>query len=87
MRRSREDQKQILSLVSSFSLEKKQLENMFGSFREVLKTVEAAERDIAECMLKAGGKPISYLSRCIAQIPESAGDDEVIDPVNMTKCD
>ncbi len=83
----KEDQKQILSLVSSFSLEKKQLENMLEGFREVLKTVESAEKDIAECMLKAGGKPISYLSRCIAEIPESAGDDDVIDPVNLTKCE
>ncbi len=85
--RIREDQGKILSVVSSFSLEKRQLENMLESFRELLDTVEAAEKDVAECMLRAGGKPISYLKRCIAQIPESTKDTDVIDPINLTKCE
>ena len=46
---------------------------MLESFRELLKIVESADMNVAECMLEAGGKPISYLNRCIAQIPESAG--------------
>ncbi len=83
----KEDQKNILSVVSSFSLEKRQLENMLESFRELLNTVETAEKNVAECMLQAGGKPISYLKRCIAQIPESAEDNDVIDPINLKKCE
>ena len=85
--RIREDQGKILSVVSSFSLEKRQLENMLENFRELLDTVETAEKDVAECMLRAGGKPISYLKRCIAQIPASAKDTDVIDPINLTKCE
>ncbi len=80
-----EDQKKILSIVSSFSLEKRQLERMLESFREVLKVVEDADKNIAECMLQAGGKPISYLNRCVSQISESAADDEIIQPINLKK--
>ena len=83
----KEDQEKILLVVSSFSLEKRQLENMLERFRNLLDTVETAEKEMAECMLQAGGKPISYLKRCIAEIPESAKDDDVIDPVNLTKCE
>ena len=80
-----EDQQKILSIVSSFSLEKRQLEKMLESFRELLKIVETAEKNVAECMLQAGGKPISYLTRCISQIPDSATDDEIIEPINLKK--
>ena len=83
----KEDQEKILLVVSSFSLEKRQLENMLERFRNLLDTVETAEKDVAECMLQAGGKPISYLKRCIAEIPESAKDDDVIAPINLTKCE
>ena len=80
-----EDQQKILSIVSSFSLEKRQLEKMLESFRELLKLVETADKNVAECMLQAGGKPISYLNRCISQLPDSATDDEIIEPINLKK--
>ena len=80
-----EDQQRILSIVSSFSLEKRQLEKMLDSFRELLKVVETADKNVAECMLQAGGKPISYLNRCISQISASATDDEIIEPINLKK--
>ena len=62
--RIREDQGKILSVVSSFSLEKRQLENMLESFRELLDTVETAEKDVAECMLQAGWKA-DFLSETV----------------------
>ena len=80
-------QEETLALVSSFSLEKRQLENMLQSFRALVKKVESAEKNVADCMLRAGGKPISYLKRCIAEIPESAADDDVIEPICLRKCE
>ncbi len=86
-REIQENQNQILSVVSSFSLEKRQLERMLESFRELLKTVETADKNIAECMLQAGGKPISYLNRCISQIPATVQEDDIIEEVNLKKCE
>jgi len=58
-----------MKLVSSFSLDEKQVERMIDKFKELSAEVEAAERKIEECMLRAGGKPISYLKKCAAKIP------------------
>ncbi len=79
------DQKKIMKLVSSFSLDKRQVERMIDKFKELSAEVEAAERKIEGCMLRAGGKPISYLRRCTAKIPKSAKDDEIIAPIGLAK--
>jgi RNA polymerase primary sigma factor len=38
-------------------------------------------------MLKAGGKPIAHLKKCINQIPKSAKDNQVVTPLKMKKCE
>ena len=81
----RRDQEKILKLVSSFSLDEKQVERMLDKFKELSAEVEAAERKIETCMLRAGGKPISYLKRCAAKIPKSVKDDQIIEPIGLTK--
>ncbi len=78
-------QQEIASLVKSFRLEKRQLELMVNRFKTVICGVEEAERDIADAMLQAGGKPISHIKKCIAKIPKSACDDDVIAPLDLTK--
>ena len=82
---TKRDQKKIMKLVSSFSLDEKQVEKMIDKFRELSAEVEAAERKIEGCMLRAGGKPISYLKRCAAKIPKSAKDDQIILPIGLAK--
>ena len=79
------DQKKIMKLVSSFSLDEKQVERMIDKLRELSAEVEAEERKIERCMLRAGGKPISYLKRCAAKIPKSAKDDQIILPIGLVK--
>jgi len=79
------DQKKIMKLVNSFSLDKKQVERMIDKFKELSAEVEAAERKIEGCMLRAGGKPIAYLKRCTAKIPKSARDDQIIAPIGLAK--
>ena len=81
----KKDQEKILKIVSSFSLDEKQIEKMIDKFRELSAEVEAAERKIEKCMLRAGGKPISYLKKCAAKIPKSAKDDQIIAPIGLTK--
>jgi RNA polymerase primary sigma factor len=38
-------------------------------------------------MLKAGGKPISHLKKCIGKIPKSAKDNQVVTSLKMKKCE
>ncbi len=79
------DQKNIMKLVSSFSLEEKQIENMIEKFSALSAEVGESERELEECMLQAGGKPISYLKRCVAKIPKSAKNNQVIAPIGLPK--
>ena len=77
----------IAGLIGSFKLEKTQLDQMFERLREIVGQIDEAERNITECMLKAGGKPVSYLKKCISQIPKSAKDNQEITPLKMTKAE
>ena len=79
------DQQKIMRLVSTFSLDEKQVERMIYKFKELSAEVEAAERKIEGCMLRAGGRPISYLKRCAAKIPKSTRDDQIILPIGLAK--
>ena len=79
------DQEKILKLAGLFSLERMQIDAMVEKFRQLSAEVEQAGRDIAECMLQAGGKPISYLKKCVEKVSVSAGDDDVIFPIGLSK--
>ena len=81
----KKDQKQIIELVNSFRLDKGQLEIMVEKFNRFMVRVNEAEKQLAECILRAGGKSISYLKKYIAKIPDSAEDGKVISPFGMSK--
>jgi len=81
----KDNEKQIIRIVSSFSLEKRQLELMVERFKKFVADVEDAEIDLTECMLRAGGRPLGYLRKCFAKISDFVGDDEMISPIEMTK--
>jgi len=65
--------------------DRKQRQSMVEKLREVVSQVEDVDQDMAACMLKAGGKPISHLKKCIGQIPKSAKDNQVVTPLKMKK--
>jgi len=81
----KKDHAKIMELVSAFSLEKEQLELTVKRLTALVVEVGESERTIAECMLRAGGKPISYINKCVARMPQPASDDEVISPIGMPK--
>ena len=81
----KKDLAKIMELVSAFSLEKEQLELTVKRLTALVAEVEGSERTIAECMLQAGGKPISYINKCVARTSQSARDDEVISPIGLPK--
>ncbi|MFW6099510.1 MAG: RNA polymerase sigma factor region1.1 domain-containing protein, partial [Thermodesulfobacteriota bacterium] len=77
----KEDQKKIMALAGSFSLEKRQIDLMVDRFRQFMAEVDQAEKDIAECMLRAGGKSISYVNKSIGKLPKTAKADHVVKPL------
>jgi len=81
----KQDQKEVMKLVSSFSLEDRQIQSMIEKLRELAAEVDESEKALEECMLRAGGKPISYLKRCLSKIPKSTKEDQVISSVGLCK--
>ncbi|MCP4668221.1 MAG: RNA polymerase sigma factor RpoD [Deltaproteobacteria bacterium] len=82
-----ENQAKIKGLVSSFKLEKNQIEIMLKGLKELMAEAQELETYITECMLQAGGKPISYLKKCLAKAKKSTKDDEIISPIGLPKCE
>lgn len=80
-----EKRARIFELIGSFRLEKRQLDEMVENLNRLVAQMEMAEKDMAECMLRAGGKPISSLKKCFAKIPKTAKEDHVISPIGLTK--
>ncbi len=83
----RGDQAKIMDLVNSIKLEKSQLDVMLKKLRSLISDAEEAERQLTECMLQAGGKPISYLRKCFSRIPETCSEEEIIQPLGIRKCE
>ncbi len=76
---------QIVQMVESFRLEKKQIELMVERLAKQVEKVEETEKRIADCMMQIGGKSIQYLTKCVAAIPKSAAEDKVIKSLGMQK--
>jgi RNA polymerase primary sigma factor len=81
----KQDQKEIMKLVNSFSMEDRQIQNMIEKLRDLAVEVGESERRLEECMLRAGGRPISYLKRCLAKMPKPDKDDRIITPIGLAK--
>ena len=77
----------IVGLINSFTFEKRQLDYMVEKLREIVSQVEEVDQDMAACMLKAGGKPISHVKKFFGQIPKSAKDNQVVTSLKMKKCE
>ena len=85
--KAEENHKKIVELISSFKLEKTQLDHMVERLKVIVAQIDEAEKDISDCMFRVGGKPISHLKKCISQIPKSAQDDQIVTSLKMKKND
>jgi RNA polymerase primary sigma factor len=63
-----ENQEKISEIMRSFKLEKGHIQKMVERFKEALDYLEELEGTLADCMLKAGGKPLSYLEECLGEL-------------------
>ena len=81
------NQRRISELVDSFRLEKRQIDNMVMRLRETVSSVDESEKSLTECMLKAGGKSVSYMKKCFRKIPKDGDDREIVPPLGLAKRD
>ncbi len=75
----------IFEMICSFKLEKGQLDNMMDMLREMVIDCEKADNQVSECVLKAGGKSITYIKKCISSIPKNAKDNDIVTALKKKK--
>jgi len=74
-------------VITNLKLEKSQFEKMAEYVKEFGKRVEEAERELAECLVRIGGKPISFFRKLVHKAQRPGPKDEVIDPVGLTRAE
>ncbi len=79
--------KRIAELISSFKLEKSQLDRMVEILKEILHQAKTADKNLTEVTSLAGGKPLSYVKKCLTKIPKTAKDNQLLTPLKLKKED
>ncbi|MBN1627286.1 MAG: RNA polymerase sigma factor RpoD [Deltaproteobacteria bacterium] len=77
----------IAELISSFKLDKGQMDNMGEKLRDTIIKIEKAEKSLATCVSKSGAKSPKHLKECIARIPKKAKDDDLVTSLKIKKED
>jgi RNA polymerase primary sigma factor len=80
-----ENQERISEIMKSFKLEKGHIQKMVERFKEALDYLEELEGSLADCMLKAGGKPLSYLEECLGELLISEEGGEKVKALDLPK--
>ena len=79
--------RKIVELISSFKLEKTQIDLMVERLKETVWRVERAEKDLKEVVSAAGGKPLAFVKKCFTQIPKTAKETQLVTPLKLRKSD
>jgi len=77
----------IAELISSFKLDKGQMDNMVEKLRDTITKIEKAEKSIALCISKSGAKSANHIKECVARIPKKAKDDDLVTTLKIKKAD
>jgi len=85
MNQVEENQKKISEIMRSFKLEKGHIQKMVERFKEALDYFEELEGTLTDCMLKAGGKPLSYLEECLGELLTSKDGGEKVKALDLPK--
>jgi RNA polymerase primary sigma factor len=78
-------QQTIFEMMRSFRLEKGHIQKMVAEFKETLKRSEELESELANCMLNAGGKSLTYLGKCLEELFASKEGGEKVKALNLSK--
>jgi RNA polymerase primary sigma factor len=78
-------QKKIFDMMKSFKMEKVHIQKMVERFKETLDRLEESERELADYLVKAGGKPVSYLEECLEELSTTKEGGEKVKALNLSK--
>ncbi len=78
-------QQAIFETMKSFKLEKGHIQKMVQIFKEILKRLEELEITLTDCLLKAGGKSISYLEKCLEEFSKNEEGGKKVKALNLPK--
>jgi len=83
----KKNHEKIAELISSFKLEKGQLDNMVDKLKGVISKIDKAEKSTTTCVSKSGAKSILHLRECVTKIPKKAKDDDIVTSLKIKKAD
>ena len=78
-------QQKISEMMKSFKLEKGLIQKMVERFKETLALSEDLEKTLTDCLLKAGGKPLSYLEKCLEELSTNKEGGKKVKDLNLPK--
>jgi RNA polymerase primary sigma factor len=81
------NRRKTVELISSFKLEKTQIDLMVEKLKETVRRVERAEKDMKEVVSAAGGKPLAFVKKCFTQIPKNVKETQLLTPLKLRKAD
>ena len=73
----------ISKMMKSFKLEKGHIQKMVSMFKEILSYSEDLERTLTDCLLKTGGKPLSYLEECLEELSTTEEGGKKVKALNI----
>ena len=80
-----EKQERVFEIMRSFKLEKGHIQRMVERFKETLDSLEELEGTLTDCMIKAGGKPLSYLEECLGEFLTTEDGGEKVKALSLPK--
>jgi len=80
-----EKQEKIFGMMKSFRMEKVHIQKMAERFKKTLDRLEDLGRRLADCLLEAGGKSVSYLEECLEELSTAEGGGEKVKALNLPK--
>ena len=78
-------QHKIFETMKSFKLEKRHIQKMVERYKEILDRLEELEKTLTDCLLRAGGKPLSYLEECLEELSTCEQGGKKVKALNMPK--
>ncbi|MFO8165087.1 MAG: RNA polymerase sigma factor RpoD [Thermodesulfobacteriota bacterium] len=79
------NQKAIFDMMRSFKLDKGHIQKMVQIYKEILKSLEALEKILTDCLLEIGGKSFSYVEQCLEEFSKAEAGGKRAKALNLPK--
>jgi RNA polymerase primary sigma factor len=78
-------QQKIFEMMKSFKLEKRHIQKMGERFKETLNLSEELEQELTDCLVRSGGKSISYLEECMEELSTKEEGGKKVKALNLPR--